>query len=437
MGHLVGKDVYRELGRKIDGQPIRAPWNQALHEILKALYSPEEAEILVRMPYGLASLDRVAAATGRDEAALKGIMTRLARKGLVIDMCIRDRYFYMLSPMVVGVFEFTMMRTDNEVDAPRLAGLFREYIEDNQLFLAANFGKDKRTSPFRALAHEETVSGTEHIEILDYERARSIIEGNDVFAIGLCSCRHKKSHNEERTCTVPLEKCSNLGVAAEYMIRNGLAREVSKARMLENLDESRELGLVINADNVQKGCDFMCHCCRCCCLCLLGISKYGYPNMIVSSGFMARFDDSVCTGCGACSRACPISAIDMEPETALVSARKKKPVVDRSLCLGCGVCSLKCRNGSMKLVRSEQRVIQPEDVFERVILQCLERGTLQNQMFPEPENVTHRFMRSFVGGVLRLPPVKAALMSDALRSRFLETVTKGRGQGYNSLTFEV
>ena len=37
MGHLVGKDVFRELGRKIDSLETRAPWNERLHAILKEL----------------------------------------------------------------------------------------------------------------------------------------------------------------------------------------------------------------------------------------------------------------------------------------------------------------------------------------------------------------------------------------------------------------
>jgi hypothetical protein len=34
-------------------------------------------------------------------------------------------------------------------------------------------------------------------------------------------------------------------------------------------------------------------------------------------------------------------------------------------------------------------------------------------------------MRAFVGAFLKLPPVKKALMSDTLRSRFLEAMKEG------------
>jgi hypothetical protein len=47
MGHLVGKDVYRQLGRKIDGVGMRAPWNDAFYAILKELYTEEDAELII------------------------------------------------------------------------------------------------------------------------------------------------------------------------------------------------------------------------------------------------------------------------------------------------------------------------------------------------------------------------------------------------------
>jgi hypothetical protein len=69
------------------------------------------------------------------------------------------------------------------------------------------------------------------------------------------------------------------------------------------------------------------------------------------------------------------------------------------------------------------------------VLQCLERGTLQNLFFDNPQRVSHAFLRGVVGGFLRLPPVKRALMSDALRSTFLSVMKKGSGmQGREWMT---
>ena len=37
MGHLVDKDIYRKLGKKIDNRTLRAPWNDTLFAILKEI----------------------------------------------------------------------------------------------------------------------------------------------------------------------------------------------------------------------------------------------------------------------------------------------------------------------------------------------------------------------------------------------------------------
>jgi ferredoxin len=192
--------------------------------------------------------------------------------------------------------------------------------------------------------------------------------------------------------------------------------------MMENLALSIETGLVLCADNVKRDVTFICHCCKDCCNALAGISKFGYPNAIVTSSFIAKNDPDNCIGCGKCGKACPINAIQMVPIENPQTKKKKEAVIDTSICLGCGVCALKCNEDAVILVRREKRVLHPENTFERVILQSLERGTLQNLMFNNPQSITQKFMRGFVGGFLRLPPVKAAVMSDMLRSSFLNTM---------------
>jgi Pyruvate/2-oxoacid:ferredoxin oxidoreductase delta subunit len=418
MGHMVGKDLYRNLGKKIDGLSVRVPWTESLHEILKELYTTEEADLIVKMPYAFSTIEQIERATGYDEDKLRKLLDGLSDKGLVMDILWSGGYRYMISPLIVGIFEFTMMRTGESLDSAKWAKLFHSYLNEKNTFYRANFGSNEKVMPLRALPHEGTIEESEHVEILDYEKATAIIEDASKFAIGICSCRHEKHHLDEKKCEVPLETCSTFGRAIDYMTRRDFAREVSKSEMLENLARSREMGLVLCADNVKNDVSFICHCCGCCCNVLAGLSKFGYPNAVVTSSYMARCDTASCAECGDCAEACPINAIEMKPDTG--------PEIDKAYCLGCGVCALQCPNESMKLFKREQRVFHPEDTFERIILQHLERGTLQNLMYSNPQSLTHRFMRGFVGGFLKLSPVKRSLMSDTLRSRFLSAMKKGQ-----------
>jgi ferredoxin len=181
----------------------------------------------------------------------------------------------------------------------------------------------------------------------------------------------------------------------------------------------------MNADNVQRNVTFICHCCGCCCNALAGLTEHGYTAAVVTSSYIARSNDEICMGCNHCEKACPIDAISMVADTDPATRKRKKPEVDLDFCLGCGVCAAACTTGAMQLDAREQRVIPPESTFQRVILSALDRGTLQYQLFDNPSSGSQAFLRGLVGGFLKLPPVKKALLSKQLKSRFLSAMESG------------
>jgi ferredoxin len=244
------------------------------------------------------------------------------------------------------------------------------------------------------------------------------VDTSSLCAVGLCSCRHEKLRVGAKQCDLPLETCASFGWAADYLVRHDMARKVTKDEMKETLSLSREKGLVMCGDNVKHNVTFICQCCPCCCNLLLGINKHGYANTVVTSSFIVHIDESNCTGCNICHRACPVNAITMM-KTDPDSKFKIKAVVKEDLCLGCGVCTLKCSQQCLNLQKRMSRFIHPETTFERVLLQCLERGTLQNQIFDNPGSLTQGFMRGLIKGFMTLVPTKQIEMSETLRSSFL------------------
>ena len=126
-GHL--KQEYRELVHRLDAGTSAMPepsdptaW-QGWKEILEILFTPEDAALAARLPVLPASLERIAARTGLRPEVLKPRLDAMADKGLVLDLVSKrtGKVTYLLSPPVVGFFEFSMMRAHDSIPKKRMA----------------------------------------------------------------------------------------------------------------------------------------------------------------------------------------------------------------------------------------------------------------------------------------------------------------------------
>ncbi|OPY82685.1 MAG: Ferredoxin-2 [Smithella sp. PtaU1.Bin162] len=416
MGHIVGKDIYKKLGKKIDGLSLRVPYTQSFSAILQDLYSKEEADLIARMPYRPSSIDRIERTTGIPKVRLQAMLEKLCDSGLVMDIWNnkKNQYIYMPVPFIIGIYEFTLMRTGNPEKSRHWSNLLHTYLNEGDLYIA-NKTQGQQIAIMRTIPYDNSVLLNDYVQIFDYQRARAIVEGAEIFAIGLCSCRHEALHMQEKKCNIPLATCCSFGRSAEYLIRHKLARKVDKQEMLDSLARAQELGLMLNGDNEKRNVEYICQCCSCCCHLIKSINKFGYQGILVTSGLLPVINKELCKGCGKCVEACPVHALSRQKFTD----RSFSINVDKESCLGCTICQRACTKNAILMGQSDKKVIYPEDGLEKYILSCLEKGTLQNLLFDDPQSLTHEFLRTFLGAFLRLQPVKRALLSNTFRSRFL------------------
>ncbi len=421
MGHAVNPDKkYEQLQQYLDLTVTGAPASPTLMKILKLLFNEEEASYAVNLPLSPKSLGHISRKTGIEIERLDEVVTRMAEKGLVIDLDYKNRRFVMLAPIIIGFFEFTFMRHREDAPMKELAELFEQYMKNEGDLAHSVF--QGQTQIGRSLVREEAL--TDYSEILDWERASKLIESANLLSVGLCACRHHHSHLGD-ACERPQRTCLSLNYGAAALIKSGIAEEIDTKEAMDILQQCKEAGLAQTGDNVQRNPTYICNCCGCCCGMMQGIRTFNLKNAIVSSNYIMEIDLDSCIGCGKCAKACPVEAIEIREKIGENGKKKRWAVRDEELCLGCGVCYNYCKKGSISMKSRASRVFTPETVFDKTIAMAIERGRLAPLIFDDPTKLSHRALGRIVSALENTSLYKATMAIEPLRSVFFNNMVKG------------
>jgi ferredoxin len=420
MAHLAARSGYQKLIERLNKGPQGAPPSELLFRILQVLMNEKEAALVALVPFKPFSVKTAARAWKMREADAQKVLDGLASRALLLDIEGRRNRYYVLPPPMAGFFEFSMMRLRGDVDQKLLAQLYYQYITVEEDFIKALFTAGE-TQLGRTFVNESVLTNENALHVLDYERASEVIRGASHRGVGLCYCRHKMDH-VGRACDAPRDICMTFNTTAAALVRHGYARAVDAAEGLALLDEARDRNLVQFGENIRTGVNFICNCCGCCCEAMIAQRRFGLLRPVHTTNFLPVVDRAACTGCGDCAATCPVEAMTLVSANDPRFPLKKTAKVDEAICLGCGVCVQVCKSKGLALESRKERVITPLNSVHKAVLMAVERGKLQNLIFDNQVLASHRAMAAVLGVILRLPPLKRALASRQMKSRYLEAL---------------
>jgi electron transport complex protein RnfB len=330
---------YRKLQEHLDSLPVGFPKTDSGIEIkiLKKIFTPEEAEMAVKLTMIPETVEDFSKRTGMDSSEAGEKLEAMAKKGQIFRMKRKENLYYSAAVFVPGIWEYQLKNLDRE-----LAELFEEFYED--AFEGAL--KQGNTPLFRILPIDENISP--EMEVMPYHQVKDLIRSQRTIALAECICRKEKRLLGEG-CDHLLEVCLLFSHMARFYVENGLARFITVEEALEVLDKAEEDGLVHSPVNTQHIMG-LCNCCGCCCGLLRGITQLNmHPSILARSDFYCVSDSELCTGCGDCLERCPVTAITVDDVA----------VVDRERCIGCGLCVSTCPTEAMSLVAKSEGVTTP------------------------------------------------------------------------------
>ena len=420
MAHHTIKSGYSQLIDRLNRFPQGAPPSKLLNQILKMLFSEKAAELVSLLPIKPFTVEKASRIWKMDMTSAQNALNELAGRAILVDIEQNGKSVYVLPPPMAGFFEFSLMRVRNDIDQKLLSELFYQYLNVEEDFIRELFTRGE-TQLGRVFIHEPVLSNENALHVLDYERATEVIKTASHMAIGTCYCRHKMYHMDI-ACDAPLEICMTFNTTAASLIKHGHARRVDEGEGLELLHQAYENNLVQFGENVREKVNFICNCCGCCCEAMIAARRFAIMNPVHTTNFIPEIEGESCNGCGKCVNVCPVEAMSLISANDPHRPKMKLARLAEDLCLGCGLCVRSCPKDSIHLEARPQRVITPLNGTHRAVVMAIERGKLQHLIFDNRVLLSHRALAAVLGVILKLPPLKQALASQQVKSRYLEAL---------------
>jgi NADPH-dependent glutamate synthase beta subunit-like oxidoreductase/NAD-dependent dihydropyrimidine dehydrogenase PreA subunit len=254
------------------------------------------------------SAREIAPLCGKSVEETEKLLWELAVAGAAFVNTIDGVNQYWHDVWVPGHMEMLVNNRENVRKYPQIAKAFDEYGKLKGPAGAGIFPVG--TGPMRVIPIERSISG--ETRRASYEEVSKYLNDNSIFSVSDCSCRTSREAMGEGCGHLKEDMCIQLGHAAEYYIRTGRGRQITREEAFEIIKRAEENGLmhsIPNLDGPGKT-HAICNCCGCSCFALRIANMFVNPDM-VRSNYISQVDKDKCVACGECVENCPTNALKL------------------------------------------------------------------------------------------------------------------------------
>ncbi len=228
-----------------------------------------------------------------------------------------DKFWY--DTWIPGIMEMMVNKYSQVEKHPQIGRSMEAYGRVRGPMTAGVFPVG--TGLMRVIPIETAISG--ETRRADYEEVSRYLNENDLFSVSNCSCRSTREIMGEGCGHLKEDMCIQMGHAAEYYIRTGRGRKITREEAFEVIRKAEENGLMHQIPNIDGNgkTHAICNCCGCGCLSLRTAEMFHNTDM-VRSNYIARIDSEKCMACGECVENCPVGAVKLGQK---ICAKKPLP----------------------------------------------------------------------------------------------------------------
>ncbi|MGV8983799.1 FAD-dependent oxidoreductase [Clostridium sp.] len=310
-------ELANKIAAGITGGIIKVKATDPEYRILEPVVTDEMAEVALYLEIRkLKSVQEIAAKCGKPAAEVEKLLYQMALDGVIKVEKEDDVDKYCLELYVPGVMEYMVDNKANLKKYPVIGECFEEYTRKLGALMAGNIPIG--LGVMRVIPVQSAIDGD--TRKASYEEIDYLLKKHDVFAVTDCACRASMRIIGQGCGHRVEDICIRLGSAAEYYIRVGIGKQVTREEAAEICLQAEKEGLMHQIPNLSGPGNALaiCNCCGCSCFGLRNANLYRNPDWS-RSNYVSKVDKDKCVACGECVENCPSNALTLGQKLCLIS----------------------------------------------------------------------------------------------------------------------